>query len=135
RYRVRAQLVPDAGNARAEHLGGGGDGAESLSRIGAEQIRAKKCVRGREAPHFLIAQGRRRAVSSPGVQGSVCTAAILSRSCPLWVISGHCAVSDRCPLYPQKRTLPPDRPMSAMCQKRTLRDIRSPNRRASGTST
>src|SRR5262249_49767414 len=85
----RAQLVPDAGNARAEHLGGGGDSAESLSRIGARQIRATKCVRGREAPHFLIAQGRRRAVSSPRVRGAVCTAAILSRSCPLWVKSGH----------------------------------------------
>src|SRR5215469_12409290 len=25
--------------------------------------------------------------------------------CPLWVISGHSAMSERCPLYPQKRTL------------------------------
>src|SRR6516225_6257904 len=25
--------------------------------------------------------------------------------CPFWVISGHCAVSGRCPLYPQKRTI------------------------------
>ena len=39
-----------------------------------------------------------------GGRGSVCTAAILSHSCLLWVISGHCAVSGRCPLYPQKRT-------------------------------
>src|SRR6516162_339076 len=39
--------------------------------------------------------------------------------CPFWVISGHCAVSGRCPLYPQKRTLELSRGMSALCQKRT----------------
>jgi len=37
--------------------------------------------------------------------GSVCTAAILGRSCPLWINNGHCGTSDQCPLYPQKRTL------------------------------
>src|SRR5262249_53384781 len=41
-----------------------------------------------------------------GVFGSSCTAAILSRPYPLWVISGHSAHSVQCPLYPQKRTLP-----------------------------
>src|SRR5262249_21687343 len=39
-----------------------------------------------------------------GVSGSFCAAAILSRSCPLWVKSRHFGMSDRCPLYPQKRT-------------------------------
>ena len=29
---------------------------------------------------------------------------MLRRSCPLWVISGRPATSERCPLYPQKRT-------------------------------
>src|SRR5271157_4762420 len=38
-------------------------------------------------------------------QGSVCTAAILSRSCPLWVLSGHGGSNLRCLLYPQQRTL------------------------------
>src|SRR5215468_633581 len=33
-----------------------------------------------------------------------CIAANSDRRCPLWVKSGHCAVSGRCPLYPQKRT-------------------------------
>src|SRR5262249_40019032 len=108
------------GNARAQHLGGGGDSAEGLSRIGAGQIRATKCVRGREAPHFLIVQGRRRAVSSPGVRGSVCTAAILSRSCPLWVKSRHSATSELSPLYPQKRTLLRVIGMSALGLKRTF---------------
>src|SRR6516225_214714 len=32
-------------------------------------------------------------------------AAKSARSYPLWVISGHCRLSGRCPLYPQKRTL------------------------------
>ena len=40
-----------------------------------------------------------------GDQGLVCTAAILSRSCPLWVKSRHHGASTQCPLYPQKRTL------------------------------
>ena len=48
-----------------------------------------------------------------------CKAAIVQRECPLWVISGHCAVSGRCPLYPQKRTLELSRAMSALCQNRT----------------
>src|SRR5262249_26078462 len=39
-----------------------------------------------------------------GVQRSVCTAAIPSRSCPLWVKSGQWGTSDQCPLYPQKQT-------------------------------
>src|SRR5215470_4916654 len=33
-----------------------------------------------------------------GVQGSSCTAAILSRSCPLWVKRGHWGTSASCPL-------------------------------------
>jgi hypothetical protein len=36
--------------------------------------------------------------------------------CPLWVKSGHCAVSGRCPLCPQKRTLIERVGMSALCQ-------------------
>jgi hypothetical protein len=39
--------------------------------------------------------------------------------CPLWVKSGHCAVWNPCPLYPQKRTLVVRVEMSALCQKRT----------------
>jgi hypothetical protein len=31
--------------------------------------------------------------------------------------------SDRCPLYPQKRTLPGDNSMSALCQKQTPRGL------------
>ena len=66
------------------------------------------------------------------VQGSVCTAAILSRSCPLWVKSRHRDISNQCPLYPQKQTFGDTIGMSALCQKRTLRTaanifiIRSP---------
>jgi hypothetical protein len=40
-----------------------------------------------------------------GVQGSSCTAAILSCRCPLWVRIGHHSASAPCPLYPRKRTL------------------------------
>ena len=40
-----------------------------------------------------------------GVRGSVCSAAILSRSCPPWVKSGHQRTLRPCSLYPQKRTL------------------------------
>ena len=43
-----------------------------------------------------------------------------ARSCPLWVISGHCDGSIECPLYPQKGTLVECVGMSALCQKRTL---------------
>ena len=43
------------------------------------------------------------------------------RECPLWVISGHSVMSERCPLYPQKWTLELSRVMSALCQKRTTR--------------
>src|SRR5262249_7099567 len=35
--------------------------------------------------------------------------------CPLWVKSGHCAVSDRCPLYPRKRTLDRADPIGLSC--------------------
>ena len=35
---------------------------------------------------------------------AVCTAAILSRPCPLWVKSGHRGTFEPCLLYPQKRT-------------------------------
>ena len=44
----------------------------------------------------------------------------LGYSCRCRVISGHCITSVRCPLYPQKRTLPGASWMSALCQKRTL---------------
>src|SRR6202040_3864733 len=51
--------------------------------------------------------------------GSVCTAAILTRPCPLWVKSGHDAIKLRCPLYPRKRTFVSAFWMSALGQKRT----------------
>src|SRR5262249_55681705 len=41
--------------------------------------------------------------------------------CPLWVKSRHRGTSNRCPLYPQKRTLELSRGMSALCQKETFR--------------
>ncbi len=40
-----------------------------------------------------------------GVQRSVCRAAILCPSGPLWVKTGRDALKFRCPLYPRKRTL------------------------------
>src|SRR5215831_18506641 len=58
-----------------------------------------------------------------GVSGSFCAAAILSRSCPLWVKSGHCGAATRCPLYPQKRTLIERVVMSALCHKRTSTEL------------
>ena len=54
-----------------------------------------------------------------GGHGSVCTAAILTRPCPLWVRSGHWSTSAQCLLYPQKRTSELNRGMSALCQKQT----------------
>src|SRR6516225_1918254 len=36
--------------------------------------------------------------------------------CPLWVISGHCAMSGSCPLYPRKWTSLNAITMSAKCQ-------------------
>jgi hypothetical protein len=36
--------------------------------------------------------------------------------CPLWVISGHSAMSTTCPLYPQKRTFAAAVGMSALYQ-------------------
>jgi hypothetical protein len=38
------------------------------------------------------------------------------------VLRFRCAVSGRCPLYPQKRTLVERSGMSALCQKRTSAD-------------
>ena len=38
------------------------------------------------------------------------------RQCPLWVISGHFAMSKPCPLYPRKRTLAGVNRVSAKCQ-------------------
>ena len=55
-----------------------------------------------------------------GIYDSRCTAAILSRSCPLWVKSRHSRRFARCQLYPQKRTSPQRKRMSALCQTRTL---------------
>src|SRR6516165_10991710 len=37
-----------------------------------------------------------------------------------WVKSRHWGRCDRCPLYPQKRTLELSREMSALCQKQTF---------------
>jgi hypothetical protein len=54
-----------------------------------------------------------------GVQGSVCAAAILSRSCPLWVKTRHDTLKSPCPLYPRKRTFLSAVSMSALCHKRT----------------
>ena len=49
-----------------------------------------------------------------GSWGSVCTAAILTRSCSLSVISGHSATSEGYPLYPQKQTFVATPIMSAL---------------------
>ena len=57
------------------------------------------CVRNDRAAHRMGEHER------AGVQGSVCTTAILTRQCPLWVKSRHRSASSRCPLYPRKRTL------------------------------
>jgi hypothetical protein len=48
---------------------------------------------------------------------------ILPIKCPLWVISGHCAMRKPCPLYPRKRTLRGLIGMSAKCQLRTIKPI------------
>src|SRR6516164_10561267 len=39
--------------------------------------------------------------------------------CRRWVKSGHFCMSDRCPLYPQKRTSRDTVGMSALCQNET----------------
>ena len=44
--------------------------------------------------------------------------------CPLWVKSRHSTTSQRCPLYPQKRTWLGAVAMSVKCQKRTLARLR-----------
>jgi hypothetical protein len=46
---------------------------------------------------FWIPAGRRAKRGT----GSGCTAAMLSRSCPLWVKSRHTQCIRACPLYPQ----------------------------------
>src|SRR5262249_17639533 len=45
----------------------------------------------------------------------------LAARLPLWVKSGHRDPPNRCLLYPRKRTSMSAIPMSALCQKRTLR--------------
>jgi hypothetical protein len=65
------------------------------------------------------------AIAQEWDSGLVCTAAILSRPCPLWVISGHWRVSALCPLYHRKRTLIERVGMSDLCQKQTSADISS----------
>src|SRR6516165_12472092 len=45
------------------------------------------------------------------------------RRCALWVKSRDSAMSRRCPLYPQKRTLMGATGMSALCQERTCGGI------------
>jgi hypothetical protein len=48
-------------------------------------------------------------------QAQVCgTAYGITDLRPLWVISGHFAMRERCPLYPQKRTFGTASSMSAM---------------------
>jgi hypothetical protein len=44
------------------------------------------------------------AIAQEWDSGLVCTAAILSRPCPLWVKSRHIGSSDQCPLYARKQT-------------------------------
>src|SRR6516164_2653915 len=53
--------------------------------------------------YFGKASGRTldAAIAREWDSGLVCTAAILSRSCPLWVKSGHRRTSNQCPLYPK----------------------------------
>ena len=64
----------------------------------------------------------------------LCVATILRTECPLWVKSGHYGVSERCPLYSQKRTLIEHVGMSALCQKQTFASfIRSPRRQLRAT--
>jgi len=45
----------------------------------------------------------------------LCNTAKASCQCPLWVKSRHFGMSERCPLYPQKRTLIEPVVMSALC--------------------
>ena len=52
--------------------------------------------------------------------GSNGSSAKLVARLPLWVKSVHSATSERCPLYPRKRTLELSHGMSALCQKRTF---------------
>jgi hypothetical protein len=59
------------------------------------------------------------AAGGMGVQGSVCTAAILSRSRPLWANNGHPEDKRRLPLYPSKQTSAAHVGMSVKCQKQT----------------
>jgi hypothetical protein len=56
--------------------------------------------------------------SGVSLQGS-----ILSRSCPLWVKSGHHETFNPCPLYPEKRTSLSAIAMSIKCQKQTSRGL------------
>ena len=52
----------------------------------------------------MLADYSRDLPSAKWGSGSICTAAILSRQCPLWVKSRHRKESAECPLYPRKRT-------------------------------
>jgi len=85
-------------------------------------MNSRRCITApkaqEHADNWLITAGIY--VRRNGVQGSVCTAAIRSRSCPPWVKSRHEDLNSRCPLYPQKRTLSGDSWMSALCQKQTF---------------
>jgi hypothetical protein len=56
-----------------------------------------------------------------GLEGLGCQ----NHQCPLWVNNGHDALKSRCPLYPQKRTLPGHNCMSAKCS--DIRDIWEPS--------
>src|SRR6516165_5713385 len=51
--------------------------------------------------------------------GGCCNARFQCALCPLWVKSRRSGVTERCPLYPRKRTLSDTTGMSALCQKRT----------------
>ena len=64
--------------------------------------------------HALDAGGKRK-----GLKSKVADLLISERGrtkCPLWVISGHSAMSEVCPLYPRKRTFAVHKSMSALCQ-------------------
>jgi hypothetical protein len=94
-----------------------GFGAFSVKLREARQGRNPRTGAGITPIRARLQQGF--AINEMGFRHQSCTAAIVKRECPLWVKSGHGQMSDRCPLYSQKRTLPGDSWMSALCQKRT----------------
>jgi hypothetical protein len=69
-----------------------------------------------------------------GRNGTVCTAAMLSRLCPLWVISGHRGNSNPCPLYSRKRTSPSTTGMAVSARCHSESGISVVQSTGSGTS-